>query len=251
MKFIKWLIIVIVLFTCFHLSTIDTNQKFINSTCHVDIYSLPNMEGIKLLLNNKPPVPVKTGSGSGVIIAEVKDRLYILTAGHVTEHSTSVILKFPTLGIECPARLEFEVFEWPIHDERMIPGNDVAIVSIPKIEGLMPIPLDLHHSKKAFTVGFAATEQMPSWANVTINSWSKDYFIMDFNPAQGRSGSPVFSKNGVMGLVLMVRGQCISAERIQEILKENCNEVVKTDNPAYSVWTYIFITQVGFRKGIV
>lgn len=165
------------------------------------------------------------GRATGVIIGEDDENYFILTAGHLASRCTDeFFVSFPdgTFGVAKKVySLLHEDFEDKSYHEEYF-AKDFAILSLSKDVGkLKVIPLDLNAPEKVYTIGCSGGVERQSIVETYIISKSKGVIRLGFNPAAGRSGSGVFSSQGVVGMVLTQGGFCVSADRIQEILKEN------------------------------
>jgi len=251
MNFLKWIILALVIFTTAHYISVKPNYD--NSICKITRFKFVEDELLKNVIPNHSAIPVFDGHGTGTVIAETKNTYIILTAGHLIEDEVKTddkflfTVEFPKLRLTTQAQVLYSKF---FYDKPKI-MDDVAILEIDKIPDLKAIPLDIIKSTHVITVGFPSNETLTSLVEADVVAWNKNFFQLGFQPAGGRSGSPVLTKNGILGIVLLKSGHCINSERILEILTKNYGEVVKNPKQPYNTWTYIFIAQIGLRKEIV
>jgi hypothetical protein len=147
--------------------------------------------------------------GSGIIFNEDKEKLYILTAGHVTNNSLKVWIYLFNNAVPrvAEATLQSQAF-----DDK-IPWKDVAIVAVEKKKlGTnlpKPIPLakkdtEIKLNQKIISCGCPGGSWPNAWlGKITGKSQTVIYFLPAC--AKGRSGSAICDVDGTHIIGLVVR----------------------------------------------
>jgi len=164
--------------------------------------------------------------GSGTLIYQDKERIYILTAGHCTDEHKRLHVIFFNKGIPSPA-MEAELVV-----QKYVKGtvDDLAIISVEKkLFKDYPIPkaMSLGAKEEKITFGrriISCGTPGGRWPTAFIGSLGPDYgnaFLFMPKPIKGRSGSGIFDEDGekILGIIIAQRGEIGLAVSIKNIYR--------------------------------
>ena len=201
-------------------------RKLIIGLILVLAFSNPCFASLNDLLDATVGLRSINGSGTGFVIREDKDSLYILTAGHVISNSMSNMSVFLYSDVEESHSINSETLS-VIHDV-WSQSNDIALLKIAKkdFKGYkLPKPVKLAKTRPimgdtTYSVGTPSGNWPTLFRTKTIVS-NPNYLRLDMSIEKGRSGSGVFNKNEeLVGVVIWSNGVCVCLDSIQNFLAE-------------------------------
>lgn len=174
------------------------------------------------------------GSGTGVVYAEDAEYFYICSAGHVLRDGNGKQDKTVEIGFYCDGRQSPLVNSEVLWTEyKANTSDDLGVVRLKKeLVKDLPVRVTPFDSEKdSIGVDSVITSwgcANGSWATGLvgrITSSSNDYVYFNPNPAVGRSGSPVFNKDGskVVGIIVMQSasgGIAVPVPKIRSLLEK-------------------------------
>jgi hypothetical protein len=164
--------------------------------------------------------------GSGTLIFQDKERIYILTAGHCTDGYKKLHVIFFNTGVPCAA-MEAELLIQKYVKDTI---DDIAIISVEKkLFKDYPIPkaMPLGTTEEKITLGrkiISCGTPGGRWPTMFLGSIGPDYgtaFLFLPQPVKGRSGSGIFDEDGtkILGVVIAQRGEIGLAVSIKSIYR--------------------------------
>ena len=164
--------------------------------------------------------------GSGTLIYQDKERIYILTAGHCTDGHKTLHVIFFNKGVPCAAmEAELVVQKYVVNTV-----DDLAIISVAKkLFKDYPIPkaMPLGTKDEKITIGrkiVSCGTPGGNWPTAFLGSLGPDFgnaFLFIPKPIKGRSGSAIFDEDGnkILGVVIAQRGDVGLAVSIKNIYR--------------------------------
>jgi S1-C subfamily serine protease len=179
--------------------------------------TIASADDIEKTMSSVAKIETTTGVGTGVVIDENEDNFYVLTAAHVLGEAEDCEMYFYVNGEQSAEKFPGKVV-WKDHQETPATAKfdkvkDLAYVKVAKIDLTgTPYPTvkklakrgsGLKPKDKLFSVGCPNGNWPSGFMGHAIKT---DSNVLWFKPniIPGRSGSPIFDKNGevVVGIVI-------------------------------------------------